>query len=176
LPDALFFTDLETMLERVKPAAVAAFTSTYDHPQVVEACARRHVHVMMEKPLAVGVEHARRIERASASGAIHVIVNYETTWYRSPGALWKLIKEERVGGDIRKMVAMDGHQGPKETASTTRPPSSSSIRRRRESSRRRGTGPSTARTSTSTARTGTRVRSAGESCACAGRGRPTRRR
>jgi scyllo-inositol 2-dehydrogenase (NADP+) len=114
LPDALFFTDLETMLERVKPEAVAAFTSTYDHPQIVEACARRHVHVMMEKPLAVGVEHARRIQRAAAASGTHVIVNYETTWYRSHGALWKLIKEERVGGDIRKMVAMDGHQGPKE--------------------------------------------------------------
>jgi len=114
LPDALFFTDLETMLERVKPEAVAAFTSTYDHPQIVEACARRHVHVMMEKPLAVSVEHARRIQRAAAAGGIHVIVNYETTWYRSHGALWKLIKGERVGGDIRRMVAMDGHQGPKE--------------------------------------------------------------
>lgn len=114
LPDTLFFGDLETMLERVKPEAVAAFTSTYDHPQVVEACARRHVHVMMEKPLAVSVEHGRRIQRAAAAGGIHVIVNYETTWYRSHGALWKLIKGERVGGDIRRMVAMDGHQGPKE--------------------------------------------------------------
>jgi len=43
-----------------------------------------------------------------------VIVNYETTWYRSHAALWKLVKEERAGGGIRKMVAMDGHQGPKE--------------------------------------------------------------
>jgi len=43
-----------------------------------------------------------------------VIVNYETTWYRSHAALWKLVKEERAGGGIRKMVAMDGHQGPRE--------------------------------------------------------------
>ena len=39
LAEAVFFTDLETMLDRVKPEAVAAFTSTYDHPKVVEACA-----------------------------------------------------------------------------------------------------------------------------------------
>jgi predicted dehydrogenase len=114
LPEAVFFADLETMLERVKPEAVAAFTSTYDHPMVVEACARRHIPVMMEKPLAVSVDHARRIEAAARAGGIPVIVNYETTWYRSHGALWKLVKEERAGGGIRKMVAMDGHQGPKE--------------------------------------------------------------
>ena len=114
LAEAVFFIDLEAMLDRVKPEAVAAFTSTYDHPKVVEACARRRIPVMMEKPLAVSVEHARRIERAAHGGGIPVIVNYETTWYRSHAALWKLVKEERAGGGIRKMVAMDGHQGPKE--------------------------------------------------------------
>jgi len=114
LPEALFFTDVEAMLDRVKPEVVATFTSTYDHPKAVEACARRHVHVMMEKPLAVSVEDGRAIERAARSGGIQVIVNYETTWYRSHGALWRLVKEERAGGEIRKMVAMDGHQGPKE--------------------------------------------------------------
>ena len=114
LAEAVFFTDLEAMLDRVKPEAVAAFTSTYDHPKVVGACARRRIPVMMEKPLAVSVEDARRIERAAHGGGIPVIVNYETTWYRSHAALWKLVKEERAGGGIRKMVAMDGHQGPKE--------------------------------------------------------------
>lgn len=108
------FTGLETMLDRTKPEAVATFTSTYDHPMVVDACASRKIHVMMEKPLAVGMEHARRIEQAAQRGGIHVIVNYETTWYRSHGAIWNLIKEQHAAGEIRKIVAMDGHQGPKE--------------------------------------------------------------
>ena len=42
------------------------------------------------------------------------MVNYETTWYKSHGEIWKLIKERKAAGEIRKMVAMDGHQGPKE--------------------------------------------------------------
>jgi predicted dehydrogenase len=114
LPDDLFFTDLAKMLDQVKPEAVASFTNTYDHAMVVEACAPRHIHVMMEKPLAVNMEHARAIQRAAESGKIHVIVNYETTWYRSHGAMWNLIKEQHAAGDIRKMVAMDGHEGPQE--------------------------------------------------------------
>ena len=42
------------------------------------------------------------------------MVNYETTWYKSHGEIWKLIHEQKAAGEIRKMVAMDGHQGPKE--------------------------------------------------------------
>ena len=114
LAESVFFTDLGAMLDRVKPEAVASFTSTFDHAIVVEACAKRHIHVMMEKPLAVNMDQARAIERAAHAGGIQVIVNYETTWYPSHAAMWRLIKEQKAAGDIRKMVAMDGHQGPKE--------------------------------------------------------------
>jgi len=108
------FTDLSRMLDAVKPEAVATFTSTIDHAGVVEAAAARHIPVMMEKPLAVDMKEARRIQKAAASGGIPVIVNYETTWYRSHGDIWKIFKEQKAAGDIRKMVAMDGHEGPKE--------------------------------------------------------------
>jgi predicted dehydrogenase len=114
LEGSLFFTDLATMLDQAEPQAIASFTSTNDHPVVVEACASRHIHVMMEKPLAVSVEHARRIQKAAHQAGIHVIVNYETTWYASHAAMWRLLKDEHAAGDIRKMVAMDGHQGPRE--------------------------------------------------------------
>jgi predicted dehydrogenase len=111
---SLFFTDLARMLDTVKPEAVATFTSTYDHAAIVEACAQRHIPVMMEKPLATGIEQAHAIEQAAARGGIPVFVNYETTWYRSHAEIWKLMKEQKAGGEIRRMVAMDGHQGPKE--------------------------------------------------------------
>src|SRR5438552_8148275 len=114
LANTAFFNDLSVMLDRTKPEAVATFTSTYDHPMVVEACASRGIHVMVEKPLAVSMEHARTIRRVANRRGIHVIVNYETTWYPSRGSLWSLIKEERAAGEIRRMVALDGHSGPKE--------------------------------------------------------------
>lgn len=113
LADNLFFSDLAAMLDRVKPDAVAAFTNTYDHPLVVEAASPRHVPVMMEKPLAVSIEHAQRIQRAADRGHIQVLVNFETTWYPNHAAIWTLFKERRQAGEIQKMVALDGHQGPK---------------------------------------------------------------
>jgi scyllo-inositol 2-dehydrogenase (NADP+) len=111
---SLLFADLDTMLDKAQPDAVATFTSTYDHPAVVEACAKRGIHVMMEKPLAVSVEHGQAIRDAAARSGIHVIVNYETTWYASHAALWQTLKVQHKAGDIRKIVAMDGHQGPQE--------------------------------------------------------------
>lgn len=113
-PDTLLFSDLAGMLERVKPEAVAAFTNTFDHPVVVKACAARGITVMMEKPLAVSMKHAEEISAAARKTGIEVIVNYETTWYPSHALLWKVVKEQGSGGRIRKMVAMDGHSGPKE--------------------------------------------------------------
>src|ERR1700730_12659929 len=114
LARSLFFTELAAMLDQTKPEAVASFTSTYDHPAVVEACAALHIHVMMEKPLAVSMAHARAIKAAADRAGIYVIVNYETTWYASHAAIWNLIKDQNAAGDIHKMVAQDGHQGPKE--------------------------------------------------------------
>jgi predicted dehydrogenase len=108
------YTDLDKMLDAVKPEAVATFTDTYSHLQVVEVCASRHIPVMMEKPLAVDMKQARAIQQASARYNTPVFVNYETTWYRSHGEIWNLLHEQKAGGEIRRMVAMDGHQGPRE--------------------------------------------------------------
>jgi predicted dehydrogenase len=114
LADSLFYTDLKLMLERTKPDAVATFTNTFNHAMVVEVCAPFRIPIMMEKPLAVSNEHARRIQAAASKYQIPVIVNYETSWYASHAAIWDLVKQQNAIGQIRKMVAMDGHQGPKE--------------------------------------------------------------
>jgi predicted dehydrogenase len=113
LSSSIVFTDLDAMLDRMKPDAVASFTNTLDHPVVVEAAAARRVPVMMEKPLAVSTADAQRIRRAAERAGISVFVNYETTWYPNHAAIWTLFKDRRAAGEIRKMVALDGHPGPK---------------------------------------------------------------
>jgi glucose-fructose oxidoreductase len=113
LDRSLLFPSLEEMLQKVHPQAVLVYTNTYDHRPVVEVCARHGVHVMMEKPLAVSLEDARAIQRAAKQGKIHVVVNYETTWYRSNRAAYDLVRHHGLG-DIRKIVVHDGHKGPQE--------------------------------------------------------------
>ena len=114
LDASLFYTDIETMLDKTKPEAVALMTSTYDHLKAVEICAARGIHVMMEKPLAVSMEHARAMKRVAEKANIHLLVNYETTWYRSNHAAYAIAKKKRAIGGLRKIVVHDGHKGPVE--------------------------------------------------------------
>lgn len=107
------FTNLDEMLAKVHPQAVLVYSNTYDHRRIVETCARRGVHVIMEKPLAVSLEDALAIQKAAHSAKIHVLVNYETSWYASNHAAYDLVHSGSLG-ELRKVVIHDGHQGPKE--------------------------------------------------------------
>jgi predicted dehydrogenase len=114
LDPRLMFSDLNTMLDQTRPAAVMAFGPIYDHPAVVAACAPRGIHVMVEKPLAVSLEHALAMKALAEGHHIHVLTNYETTWYASTARLYPMLHTERLIGDLRKVVVHDGHWGPQE--------------------------------------------------------------
>ncbi|HWJ28024.1 MAG TPA: Gfo/Idh/MocA family oxidoreductase, partial [Flavisolibacter sp.] len=114
LSASLFYTDLHKMLDAVKPEAVVAFGSIYQHMAVVEACAPRGIHVMVEKPLATNVAHAERMQELARKYHIYLLTNYETSWYPSTEKTWQLVKDSNAVGVIRKVVIHDGHQGPKE--------------------------------------------------------------
>jgi predicted dehydrogenase len=107
------FTDLDEMLANAHPQAVLVYSDTYDHRRIVETCARRGVHVIMEKPLAVSLDDALAIQKAAHAAKIRVLVNYETSWYASNHAAYDLVHAGSIG-EIRKVVVHDGHQGPKE--------------------------------------------------------------
>jgi len=109
----VFFASLEDLLARTNVQAVATFTSTFDHRRVVETCAPHGIHVMMEKPLAVNMEHARAMAEVARRWGVHLLVNYETTWYASNQAAYEMVRENAIGG-LRKVVVQDGHRGPRE--------------------------------------------------------------
>ncbi len=108
------FKDLGKMLDTTRPQAVAAFTSTRGHLEVVRACSARRVPVMMEKPLAVSMEQGREMARLASEAGIQLVVNYETTWYPSNQLAYSAVVVNKSLGEIRKIVVHDGHSGPKE--------------------------------------------------------------
>jgi predicted dehydrogenase len=110
----LLYPTLDDMLAKTKPEAVTAFGSIYDHLAVVKACAPRKIHVMVEKPLAVSLDHAKQMKALAKKNGIQLLTNYETTWYGSNQVVYDMLFKQNEFGDIRKIVVHDGHQGPKE--------------------------------------------------------------
>ncbi len=110
----LVYASMEEMISNTKPEAVLAFNTIYDHLKVVEYCAPKGIHVMVEKPLAVNMEHASKMIALAKKYKIHLLTNYETTWYGSKEEAYRIAITERKIGDLRKIVFHTGHSGPVE--------------------------------------------------------------
>lgn len=113
IDEKLIYRSLDEMLDATQPEGVVTFTSIFEHLKVVEACAPRGIHVLVEKPLAVSTSHARKIEKLSKQHGILVLTNYETTWYPSNHEGYNMIDNGDLG-KLRKIIVYDGHQGPQE--------------------------------------------------------------
>lgn len=112
-PD-LIYSNLNQMLDKVKPEAVVAFGSIYQHLEIVEACAPRGISVMVEKPLATTVKQAERMVELARKYHIKLLTDYETSWYPTTAKSFELVNDSNFVGNLRKVVIHDGHQGPKE--------------------------------------------------------------
>jgi len=115
LDDALFFPEMDRMLDELRPDGALAFGPISEHLNVVRSCAPRGIHVMVEKPLAFSIAHAKEMEHLAESHRIHLLTNYETSWYPTTDAVIDYVRND--GGElgkIRKAVFHHGHRGPKE--------------------------------------------------------------
>jgi len=112
LNQSLHFRSIQDMAAKAHPEAVLVFTATNDHRRVVEEAAALGLHVMMEKPLAFTYADALVIQATAEQAHIHVLVNFETSWYPSNAEAFRLLQQGALG-PIVKAVIRDGHQGPK---------------------------------------------------------------
>ena len=99
LDASLFYTNLDEMLDKANVQAVATFTNTFDHrrwSRCGPAGRSRH------DGKAAGRQHkdARAIG-ARPKGKIHVLVNYETTWYREQPSRLRPAFPRRIGDTAR---------------------------------------------------------------------------
>jgi predicted dehydrogenase len=107
----LVFSSLEEMIAKTNPEAVTAFGTIYEHLAIVETCAPLGIHVMVEKPLATSLKHARKMEALAKKYNIQLLTNYETTWYPTVHATRELLKSDSIGR-LSQLIIRDGHRGP----------------------------------------------------------------
>ena len=110
----IVYPSIDEMLRKTKPEAVMAYNDIFGHLEVVEKCVSKGIHVMVEKPLAVSAAHADKMAALAKKHNIHLLTNYETTWYGSNAEAFRIANDEKQIGEIRKIEFHTGHQGPVE--------------------------------------------------------------
>tara|TARA_R110000796_G_scaffold67449_6_gene154877 strand:- start:357 stop:1379 length:1023 start_codon:yes stop_codon:yes gene_type:complete len=113
IPDSLFYSDLNELLKNSKPDAVLAYNPIFEHIDVARVCLPLKIPVMVEKPLATTLKDAQEMAQLSRVNNTLLLTNFETTWYGSNQTLKAEISKTDFGS-IKKMIAKDGHNGPKE--------------------------------------------------------------
>jgi len=66
---------------------------------------------MIEKTLATTVEDAQAIAKSVRESGIHLVVNFETTWYSANREVHALIHDQGSIGEVRRIVFNVGHEG-----------------------------------------------------------------
>lgn len=114
LSPELIYSSMEEFTKRQTPDAVLAFGSIREHLEVVKFFAPRGVHIMVEKPLALNLDHAKQMETLAKKNHVQLLTNYETSWYATNHRAFEMVHQDKSIGDLRKIVVHDGHAGPKE--------------------------------------------------------------
>jgi len=99
------------LLEAHAPDAVYAYGATAEHADVVEICAERGIHVLVEKPMAATLEQADRMLAAAQQAGVRLMVNWPTAWRPA----WRRALALVRGGDLGHLWQITwrgGHSGP----------------------------------------------------------------
>ena len=102
------YTNVLEMLERERPIAVSICTPHPSHAEIVEACAERGVHALVEKPLAPDLAGCDRAIEACARAGVKLGVVSQRRLYPPVQRLHRAIVEGRIGRPILAEVTVLG--------------------------------------------------------------------
>jgi len=97
--DEPFFTDVDEMLDTVKPAAAIIVVPTFLHKEVALKCIERGVHVFIEKPAASTIDDAMQIAEAVKAAGLKSCVGHVERF----NPVVQALKEELRGKEIYTM-------------------------------------------------------------------------
>lgn len=105
------YDDFEEMLSSVKPDIAFVLTENSEKPRIAEACFRRGIFTVLEKPLAASFEEALAIDAAAKKYNAPYLVNWPILWrpylYKLKAAL-----DAGVIGAPLVLRYLNGHTGP----------------------------------------------------------------
>jgi len=105
------YDDYNEMLEEEKFDIIICCAENAKHPEVVEACARARVNVVVEKPMAMSMSDALRMVRAAKASGITLLVNWPMTWNPAARTAKELIDAGAIGR-VLEVKFRGGHTGP----------------------------------------------------------------
>lgn len=105
------YDDFEKMLDVEQPDIAFILTENAQKPAVVEACAKRGVNVSIEKPIAVSLSEARKIEASVKKYGVEAMVNWPVLW-REYVLKMKAALDAKIVGEPIKLRYINGHTGP----------------------------------------------------------------
>lgn len=95
-----FFTDVETMLDSVKPDAAIIVVPTFLHKEVTLQCIARGVHVFIEKPAASTIDDAKLIAKSVEAAGLKSCVGHVERF----NPVVQALKNELEGKEIYTMA------------------------------------------------------------------------
>lgn len=105
------YDDYCVMLEELKPDLAFILAENGQKPSIVENCAKRGVHVCIEKPIAISLEEAEKIQACVKQYGITATVNWPVIW-REYILRMKAALDARIVGEPLKLRYINGHTGP----------------------------------------------------------------
>ncbi len=111
IPPQRVFTDFDECMKLAKPDLAILCAATADHAAYTEKLASYGVHVLVEKPFAASVEHARRMIAAMKPTGKLLAINWPLAWVESHVTAKRLIVEGRIG-KLLEFHSYGGNRGP----------------------------------------------------------------
>lgn len=105
------YADYKEMLLKEKPDIAFILAENVQKPEVVEACAQLGVNVCIEKPIAVSLDEAKKIQASVKKHGIKAVVNWPVAWRPYLFKL-KAALDSGICGTPIKLRYINGHTGP----------------------------------------------------------------
>ena len=91
------FTDHNRLLDEVRPQAVIIAAPNQLHAEIGIDCARRGIHILVEKPVTDTLEAASRLIAEVKQAGIRSLVGHHRRHHRQVCTLQALLRERRIG-------------------------------------------------------------------------------